>query len=235
MTINNLRKDLEKIANPAKAKILARFFKTGKGEYGEGDVFLGITVPKSRELARKYSSLSLKENKKLLKSKIHEERMIALLLLIYKFKTGDEIIKSNIYQFYLANTKYINNWDLVDLSAPFVMGNYLLDKDKDILIKLAKSKDLWERRIAIMCTLTFIRFKKDYRWTFKVAEILIKDPHDLIHKAVGWMLREAGKNISQEIEEEFLKKYYLKMPRTMLRYAIERLPEKLRKEYLQKS
>lgn len=235
MSIGNLKKDLKKIANPNKAKILARFFKTGKGEYGQGDIFLGITVPKSRELARKYSNLSFNENKELLKSKIHEERMIALLLLIYKFKTGDETIKSNIYKFYLTNTKYINNWDLVDLSAPFIMGNYLVDKDKNILTKLSKSKNLWKKRIAIMSTFTFIRFKKDYSWTFKIAEILLKDPHDLIQKATGWMLREVGKNISQEAEEEFLRKYYKEMPRIMLRYAIERFPDKLKINYLQKT
>lgn len=230
----NFRKDLQKLADPTKAKRLAGFFKTGKGEYGYGDVFLGITVPESREIAKSYANLPESGIKQLLISKIHEERLIALLLLINNFQNGDEKNKKEIYGLYLKHTKYINNWDLVDLTADKIVGAYLIDKGKDILLKLAKSDDLWERRIAIMSTFNFIKSKKEYEWTFKVAEILINDSHDLIQKAVGWMLREVGKNISQETEEEFLKKHYKSMPRTMLRYAIERFPAKLRADYLRR-
>lgn len=233
MSILDLKKDLQELANPTKAKILARFFKTGKGEYGYGDIFLGITVPQSRTIASKYKNLPLTEIKELLSSKIHEERLIALILLTNNFQKGNEEKKREVFNFYLKHTKFINNWDLVDLSAPRIIGGYLANKDKKILLKLAKSSNLWEKRIAILTTFYFVRIKKEYEWTFKIAEVLQKDPHDLIHKAVGWMLREVGKNISQKKEELFLQKHYQKMPRTMLRYAIERFPAKLREEYLQ--
>lgn len=232
MMIVDLRKDLNKLANPKKAKLLAGFFKTGTGEYGEGDIFLGVMVPQSRSIAKKYQDLPEDEIKQLLQSKIHEERLIALFILINNFQKGEQKKQKEIYELYLKSTKYINNWDLIDLSTPRIVGMYLLNKEKDILIKLAKSKSLWEKRIAIMSTMTFIKFKKEYDLTFKIAEILLQDSHDLIHKAVGWMLREVGKNISQEIEESFLRKYYKTMPRTMLRYAIEKFPENLRKKYL---
>lgn len=234
MSLVDLRKDLQQLASPAKAQNLARFFKTGKGEYGEGDIFLGITVPQSRSLAIKYKDLSENHVKELLQSKIHEERLIALLLLVHNFKNGDEVDKKAIFDFYLQHTKYINNWDLVDLSAPMIVGGYLEDNDKSILLKLTKSKSIWDKRIAILATFYFIRQQKKYEWTFKIAQILLNDPHDLIQKAVGWMLREVGKNISQETEEEFLRKYYKKMPRIMLRYAIERFSAKLKANYLQK-
>lgn len=228
--IEELIKDLQKLADPKKAKLLQGFFKTGKGEYGEGDIFLGITVPISRKIAQKHSDLSMKEISKLIKSKIHEERLIALLILVHNYQSNPK----KVFDFYVKNTKYINNWDLVDLSAGYIVGGYLKNQDRDILITLAKSKNLWERRIAIISTFYFIRFQKDYKWTFKIAEILLLDKHDLIHKAVGWMLREVGKNISQEKEEIFLKKHYKKMPRTMLRYAIERFDPKLRAHYMVK-
>ena len=236
--IENLSKDLKKLANPKKAKILQRFFKTGKGEYGEGDVFLGVTVPDCRKIAQKYKELSLKDVTKLLQSKVHEERLIALLILVHNFQRGNEEEKKRIYDFYMSHTGYINNWDLVDLSADKIVGEYLLSDEgfwtsqNDILINLARSKNLWERRIAIISTFQFIKKQKDAVWTFKISKILLNDKHDLIQKAVGWMLREVGKNISQKVEEDFLKKYYKNMPRTMLRYAIERFPDELKQAYL---
>jgi 3-methyladenine DNA glycosylase AlkD len=229
--LKNLKKDLIQFQNKEKAVLLARFFKTGKGQYGEGDIFLGITVPNSRIVAKKYKDFSLASIDKLIKSKIHEERLVAVLILVEQYKIGDEKQKEIIYKFYLAHAKNINNWDLVDLSAPRIVGDYLLAREKTILLKLAKSKNLWERRMAIISTFQFIYFGKK-EWTFKIAKILLNDKHDLIHKACGWMLREAGKRISEQELEIFLKKNVKNMPRTMLRYAIERLPEKKRKYYL---
>lgn len=235
-----LQKDFLKMKNPAKAKILARFFKTGKGEYGYGDVFLGIMVPQQRLLAKKYSQLPLGDIQKLLSSKIHEHRLTALFILINQYqeikKYKNEKIKKRklktIFDFYLKNTRNINNWDLIDLSAPSIIGHYLLTRDRKILHKLAKSKSLWERRIAILASFYFIR-SGEFDDTLKIAEILLNDKHDLIHKAVGWMLREVGKR-NQAAEEKFLKKYYKKMPRTMLRYAIEKFDAKKRQFYLKK-
>lgn len=230
----NLRQELEKSANPTKAKILQRFFKTGKGQYGEGDIFLGITVPQSRLISQKFKDLSFTEIKQLIKSKIHEERLIALLILVSKFQKGSNEVKKEVYEFYLANTKYINNWDLVDLSAYQIVGAYLFNsKDKRVLVRLAKSHNIWERRIAIVATYAFIRRSK-FDETFKIAEMLLNDRHDLIHKAVGWMLREVGKK-DQKAEEKFLRKHYKTMPRTMLRYSIERFPDALRLSYLRDS
>lgn len=230
--INELKKDIKKLSNPKKAKIYQRFFKTGKGEYGEGDVFLGLTVPQSRKIAIKYKDLSFVDVKKLLQSKIHEERLIALLILVHNFEKGKEAAKNSIYNYYLQHTKYINNWDLVDLSASKIVGQYLMDKSKNILFKLARSKNLWERRISIVATYQFIKDGRSQE-ALKVSQMLLKDEHDLIHKAIGWMLREVGKNCSQEILEEFLKKHYKEMPRVMLRYAIEKFPKRLQKEYLE--
>jgi 3-methyladenine DNA glycosylase AlkD len=226
--IIELKKEIIKSADASKAKILQGFFKTGQGEYGEGDIFLGITVPDQRKLAKKYKELELNEIQELLNSKFHEHRLIALLILIEKYEKGN---KKQIVDFYLKNTKNINNWDIVDLSADKIIGDYLFDKDKSILLKLAKSDNLWEKRIAILSTFNFVK-KGEAEYTFKIAKILLNDKHDLIHKAVGWMLREVGKRISEEVEEEFLKKYYKIMPRTMLRYAIERFSEKKRKNYM---
>lgn len=227
MDFQDVIKDLKKLSNPTKAKILQRFFKTGKGEYGEGDIFWGITVPDIRKISKKYKSFSIKQIRKLIKHQVHEIRLCGLLILVENFKKDPE----NIYRFYLAHTKYVNNWDLVDLTAGHIISQYLFKKDKTTLYLLAKSKNLWERRIAIIATFYFIK-KGFYQDTFKIAEILLNDKHDLIHKAVGWMLREIGKQIDEKIEEEFLKKYAVKMPRVMLRYAIERLPKNKRNYYL---
>jgi len=235
MTFVKVKQDLQIFADPEKAKILSRFFKTGKGEYGEGDVFIGIKVPEQRQVAKKYyKEISLKEVEKLLTSKTHEYRLTALLILTYKYPKLSQEEQKEIVDFYLSNKSYINNWDLIDLSAPKIIGKYLFDKpdERKILYKLAKSKSLWERRIAILTTYTFIR-EKQFDDTLAISEILLKDDHDLIHKGVGWMLRELG-NIDQKTEEQFLKKHYKKMPRTMLRYAIEKFDEKKRKFYMAK-
>ncbi|UZE93073.1 MAG: DNA alkylation repair protein [Candidatus Nealsonbacteria bacterium] len=226
----DLKKELKSKASVKKSKNLQRFFKTEPGEYGERDIFLGIKVGDLRKIAEKYKNLSLKGIEKLLYSKIHEERLVALLILVQKFQTDDERLKEKIFKLYLKNTNYINNWDLVDLSADKIIGEYLSDKPREVLYKLAMSKNLWERRIAIMSTFQFIK-NNEFKETLKILEMLLEDGHDLIHKAAGWMLREIGKR-SLETEEKFLKKHYQKMPRTMLRYAIERFPEKRRQAYL---
>lgn len=234
--LSELKKEIHSKSNKTKAKLLQGFFKTGKGEYGEGDIFLGIVVPESRKLAIKYSSLPLKDVEKLLNSKIHEERLIALLLLVHNYqlatKSNDNKTKEEIYNFYLKNTKYINNWDLVDLSCHKIIGKHLLNKDRSILYKLALSSNLWERRIAVISTFEFIR-NSQFDDSLNLSKILLKDKHDLMHKAVGWMLREIGKK-DISILETFLKhnNTYKIMPRTMLRYSIERLPEKRRQAYL---
>jgi 3-methyladenine DNA glycosylase AlkD len=230
MNLTEISKEILKQKNPSQALVLQRFFKTGKGEYGEGDVFYGIKVPIQRTIAKQFKDLSLEDLKVLINSKVHEERLIAAFILVDQYKKGDKNKKKIIFDFYLKNRKGINNWDIVDLSAPNIIGTYLLDKDKSILYKYAKSKNLWEKRIAVLSTFTFIRngFFND---TLRMAEILFNDEHDLIHKAVGWMLREIG-NRDIKMEEKFLKKHYKVMPRTMLRYAIEKFPEKKRKAYL---
>lgn len=227
-----IKSELKKLANPKQAKILMQFFKIGKGEYGEGDIFLGIKVPVQRQVVKKYQDLPLKDVQQLLNSKIHEHRLVGVLILVRQFMKGDEKQRGVIYKIYLKNTRRINNWDLVDLSAPNIVGTYLLDKPRKILYQLAKSKNLWERRIGIMATFIFIR-NNDFKDTLAISKILLNDPHDLIHKAVGWMLRELGKR-DQVIEEKFLKEHFQKMPRTMLRYAIEKFPEKKRQGYLRK-
>jgi 3-methyladenine DNA glycosylase AlkD len=229
--LTELRKRIKSLASSDIAKTMQWFFKTGKGEYGEGDVFAGLKVPTQRKVAREFKDLSLADLKELLHSKIHEERLISLLILVNNYERGDEKEKKSIYTFYIKNRMGINNWDLVDLSAPKIVGKYLFDKDKSILFKFASSKNLWERRIAILSTYEFIR-NHQYDTTLKIAKILVEDEHDLIHKAVGWMLREIGKK-DLKVEEIFLKKHYKKMPRTMLRYAIEKFPEIKRKKYLQ--
>lgn len=218
-------------ADPAIAAHSQRFFKTGKGEYRDGDKFLGIRVPVLRAQAKKYHDITLKEIQSLLKSTFHEERLLALLLLVRKFTTGNEIERTTIYKLYLHNTKYINNWDLVDSSAHKIVGAYLEDKDKQTLFKLSKSDSLWERRIAVISTFHFIQ-NNQFNETLRISKQLINDEEDLIHKAVGWMLREIGKR-DLAVERAFLKAYYRRMPRTMLRYAIEKFPERERKKYLQ--
>jgi len=230
--IHNLRKDVQALANPKKAKLVQGYFKTGPGQYGEGDIFLGLTVPQSRSIAVKYKDLAYLEISALLKSKNHEERFIALVILIHNYKYGNEKDRKKIYNFYLKHLRYINNWDLVDLSAHSILGAWLMDKDRKMLLKLATSQNLWSRRIAVVATYHFIKYQKSSAWTFKIAEMLLNDKHDLIHKAIGWMLREIGKNISHEEEEIFLKKHYKQMPRTMLRYAIEHFDPALRQAYM---
>ncbi|MFA5856177.1 MAG: DNA alkylation repair protein [Candidatus Pacearchaeota archaeon] len=226
--INELEKRLKEKENKEKAKVLQGFFKTEKGEYGEGDIFLGIVVPEQRKIAKEFKHLDLKEIKELLDSKIHEKRLISLLILIEKYEIYED--KKEIFDFYIKNTQKINNWDLVDLSAPQIVGNYLKDKNRKILYDLVKSENLWEKRIGIISTLTFIR-NYEYIDTINLAEILLNDKHDLIQKAVGWMLREVGKK-DEPVLENFLKIHYKVMPRTMLRYAIERFEESKRKKYL---
>lgn len=231
MSLTELRNELLKERNPDQAKIHQRFFKTGKGEYGEGDVFYGIKVPVVRRIAKIFRDLSFDDLKVLLSSEVHEERLVAGLILVEQFSKGDEKLKKKIFRFYLNNRKAINNWDLVDLTAPKIVGSYLLDKDKKILYDLASSENIWERRIAILSTFTFIK-QNHFDETLRIALMLIDDKHDLIHKAVGWMLREIGK-IDIKAERAFLLKYYKKMPRTMLRYSIEKFPEKIRQQFLQ--
>jgi len=229
--VKALQLEMKKLSNPAKAKTLQRFFKTQKGQYGEGDKFLGIVVPEQRKIAKQYGDLTLKDLGVLIKSQWHEERLTALFILVEQFEKGDSALKKKIFDFYLSNTKYINNWDLVDLSAPNIVGLYLLDKKRDVLYKLAKSKSLWERRIAMLATFTFIK-NKETRDALAISESLLGDKQDLMHKAVGWMLREIGKRASENDLYNFLDKNISHMPRTMLRYAIERLPQAKKQYYL---
>ena len=230
MLVAKIKKRLKTFASNEKKKVLQGFFKTGPGEYGEGDIFLGVVVPNIRKVSREFQGTPLREIIRLLASTVHEERLLALLMLVQAFTKSDDVTKRKIYDLYLINTKYINNWDLVDLSAPNIAGTYLMDKSRKPLYTLAKSRDLWERRIAILSTFAFIK-QNDHRDTLKIIAMLLNDEHDLIHKAGGWMLREVGKR-DLLTEERFLKQYYKKMPRTMLRYAIERFPEGKRKRYL---
>lgn len=232
LKLQNLKKDLRKYERQSQSQLLQRFFKTGPGEYGEGDVFLGLKTAETRSVAKKYQELSFADLKKLLGSKIHEERNAAIMILNMRFQKADLSSKEEIYNFYLKNYYGINNWDLVDISAPKIVGGYLWlsRKPRQILYLFAKSSNLWKRRIAIMATLYFIA-KHEFQDTLKISAMLLQDKEDLIHKAVGWMLREIGKR-DIKVEETFLKRYYQKMPRTMLRYAIEKFPEKKRQAYL---
>jgi len=224
-----IERELMRIATPKKAKASGWFFKTGEGQYGHGDIFCGVTVPEQRLLAKRYKDLPLQENSKLLRHPVHECRLTALIILVEQFKKNTAARKA-IYNFYIKNIKHVNNWDLVDASAPHIVGSYLIDKPRDVLYKLARSKNLWHRRIAIVATYSFIRVG-DFEETLKISENLLDDKQDLIHKAVGWMLREVGKR-SKSTEEGFLKVHARNMPRTALRYAIEKFPDELRKEYL---
>ncbi len=227
----SIKRELRRHANKKQAKTLSWFFKTGKGQYGEGDQFLGIKVPPLRELAKAFVDLSFKEVEELLKSPYHEERLTALLILVRRYsKEKSEEAKEKIFKFYIKNMKRINNWDLVDLSAQYIIGAFLEDKNKSILFRWAKSKDLWTRRIAIISTLHLIR-QGHFATTLKIAKMLLKDEQDLIHKATGWLLREIGKRDLGTLEN-FLQEHYKIMPRTMLRYAIEKFPEQIRQAYL---
>ncbi|GAB4157126.1 MAG: DNA alkylation repair protein [Candidatus Dojkabacteria bacterium] len=228
-------KELNSLANAAKVKDYQWFFKTGKGEYAEGDKFIGVNVPNQRKVSKKfYKEATLQDFENLLTSGIHEYRLTALMMMCYKFekatKEADIALQKSLHTFYLQNTKYVNNWDLVDTSAGRLVGDYLLDKDRSLLYEMAKEKDLWRNRISIIATSRLIA-RGQIDDTFKLSKILLEHPHDLIHKAVGWMLREAGK-VDLDKLLQFINANYSKMPRTMLRYAIEKLPEKQRKEIL---
>jgi len=230
MGVKEAKADLRKHADPERAKGALRFFKTGEGEYGEGDRFLGLTAAHVREVARKHRELRLGDLTELLRSPYHEDRSVALLILANQFRRAEEPARERIFRFYLRNTRRINGWDLVDLSADKIVGAHLDGKDAALLHDLARSQSVWERRIAIIATFHFIRQGR-FDTTLEIAEALLGDKHDLIHKAVGWMLREVGKR-DRSSEEVFLRRHCARMPRTMLRYAIEKFPEPLRQKYL---
>ncbi len=230
MVITGIQKELEGLGDAAQAAILQRFFKTGPGEYGAGDRFRGIRVPVLRGLAKKYQDVSQAEAGRLLQSPFHEDRLLALLLLIRHYDRGGPAAREEIHRYYLEHTRFVNNWDLVDASAPQLVGHYLADRPKETLTRLAASRDLWERRIAIIATFYFIK-QNAFAETLRMARVLLADPEDLIHKAVGWMLREVQKR-ETGVAEAFLHEHYRQMPRTMLRYAIERLPAARRQAYL---
>jgi 3-methyladenine DNA glycosylase AlkD len=228
--VESIRKTLQQHADKKQAKLLQRFFKTGPGEYAEGDIFIGIKVPLIREVAKKYQDSNYETISSLLKSDIHEERFLALIILISRYHKETSPGKEKIYKLYLKHTKYINNWDLVDVSAKRIVGAFLMHRNKAPLHKMVKSRYLWERRIAVLSTFYFIE-NNNFDHSLKIARALLSDQHDLIHKAAGWMLREIGKK-NMAVEERFLKQHYNVMPRTMLRYAIEKFPENKRKVYL---
>ena len=230
VTLTSLKREARDLADPAVAAHSKGYFKTAPGQYGEGDAFLGLRVPTLRSLVKRYRTLDYTDAIELLKSGWHEERLLGVLLLVDSYERGDERQKERIHRAYLKNAKRVNNWDLVDSSAPHIVGAHLTPKNVALLVDLAKSRNLWERRIAMIATQHFIR-NREFRPTLTIAELLIDDPEDLIHKAVGWMLREVG-NGDRAILDAFLSRHYARMPRTMLRYAIERHPEKLRKAYL---
>ena len=232
MSTDAILSELKASADPEKAEHSKRFFKSGKGEYAEGDHFLGLTVPQIRKIAKSNKNLSLDEVEPLIKNKYHEVRLAALLLLVYKIEKADQETIDEVAHFYLKNLEYVNNWDLVDSSCRFILARHLEFKDRSLLYKLAGSESIWERRIAIITCYYFIK-QKDYNDALAIADLLLHDKHDLIHKAVGWMLREIG-NMDLEVEEGFLleNNRYRKMPRTMLRYAIEKFEEKRRKAFL---
>jgi 3-methyladenine DNA glycosylase AlkD len=228
--LKELRAELRALGSPERGASSQRFFKTGPGEYGEGDKFLGLTVPEMRSAARKYRDLDDQSVIELLHSPWHEERLIALLLLVDRYDRGDQSRRKVIHRAYLANARQINNWDLVDMSASQIVGSHLDAREISLLERLARSKNIWKRRIAIVSTLYFIR-RNDFLPTLRIAAMLLGDSHDLIHKAAGWMLREVGKR-DRPVLDKFLTKHHRRMPRTMLRYAIERHPETIRKRYL---
>ncbi|MCK4869990.1 MAG: DNA alkylation repair protein [Gammaproteobacteria bacterium] len=231
-TISRLHAELQHMADKEKALILSRFFKTGVGEYGEGDQFLGIKVPELRKVAKRFCDLKLADIKKLLYSKVHEERMIALLILLLQYQKAkdDAPFAARIYDFYVNNMRQVNNWDLVDLSAPNIVGHYLFTHNKAVLKTWTGADNLWVRRVAMLAPFYFIR-QGEFKDALVVAKLLLNDKENLIHKAVGWMLREVGKR-DLVVEEKFLQQHYYKMPRTMLRYAIERFDETKRIAYL---
>jgi len=229
--LRELRESLRRKASPKDAGFLQRFFKTGPGEYGEGDRFIGIRVPETRKLAREFRDLPRHDVVALLQSPIHEERLLALIILVKAFQRGNETVRAEIYELYLAQLDRVNNWDLVDSSAPYIIGPHLLNRSCKILFRLARSKNLWHRRVAMLATFYFIR-QGDFTDALRLVERLREDEHDLMHKAVGWMLREIGKR-DVVVLRKFLDQHAAIMPRTMLRYAIEKLSERERQRYLQ--
>lgn len=230
LAVEAIERELESLADPEIAEFLGRYFRTGPGEYGEGDRFLGIRVPVLRRLARKYQSLGLSGCRALLVSPFHEARLLALLILVRAYDRGDEVMRDEIHRLYLDHLSYVNNWDLVDSSAEHIVGRHLQARDRSLLHDLARSDSVWERRIAIMATFGYVK-AGSFDETLRLADVLLTDRHDLIHKAVGWMLREVGKR-DRGVAEAFLRPRYRRMPRTMLRYAIEKYPEPLRQRYL---
>ena len=228
--LQQIHREMKGLADPSRAAATSRFFKTAPGQYGAGDRFLGIRVPVLRKLVAKYHAVSLREISALLKSPWHEERLLALLILVRQYSRAEPARREAIYRLYMRRTAHINNWDLVDCSAEHIVGAHLYDGSRARLVRLAKSKLMWERRIAIIATFHYIKHAR-FDDTFRIARLLRDDPHDLIHKAVGWMLREAGKR-NRAVEEKFLQQHAKRMPRTMLRYAIERFPQRLRRKYL---
>ena len=231
MSIHNIKKRLRELGDPERAAVQQRFFKTGPGEYGEGDVFVGIRVPVLRKLSKEFGDLPFEDVLHLLKSEIHEARHVALFIMVRQYGRVDRAGKKRIYTGYLRHTRYVNNWDLVDCSAEHIVGAQLMDRNRGRLYRLAASENLWERRIAIMATFHFIK-RQQFDETLKLAKVLMGDDADLIQKAVGWMLREVGKRGGMTEAEVFIKTHYRRMPRTMLRYAIERYPEQQRQRIL---
>lgn len=229
-TARQIENDLRRQASPVRAKSSLWFFKTGPGEYGAHDRFLGVTVPQQRAIAKKYRDLPLAATIRLLRDPYHECRLTALFILVHQYTRGEEKAKQKIVAAYLQNTRYVNNWDLVDSSASYILGMHLLQRSRTILTKLAKSKNLWERRIAIIATMALIDHD-EYADTIRLANMLLHDEHDLIHKAVGWMLREVG-NRDVSVLRSFLRQHAKTMPRTMLRYAIEHLPPAERQRWM---
>jgi 3-methyladenine DNA glycosylase AlkD len=230
ISATTIRRRLRALSSASRALVLRRFFKTAPGQYGAGDRFRGISVPTLRSIAREYQALPLNQVGQLLRSPWHEDRLLALLILVRQYARGNARRRDTIFRFYLRNTVRINNWDLVDCSAEHIVGAQLTDDGRRTLLRLAKSKLIWERRIAIIATFQHIK-RRQFDATFAVARVLLEDPHDLIQKAVGWMLREVGKR-DRALTEAFLSRYVKRMPRTMLRYAIERFPAPLRRRYL---
>lgn len=230
MTLRQARADLRRAADPKKAVFLQSYFKTGSGEYGEGDTFIGVTVPLLRTIAKKHQGLRLLSLSRLLRSRINEERALALEILVRQFYRADTSARQTLYSFYVRHLQYVNNWNLIDGSAPAIIGPILLGRRTAFLYRLAKSKRMWDRRIAVVSTLHLIK-RGEYEHTLRLCAMLLRDPHDLIHKACGWMLREVGKRDLRPLTR-FLRAHHAVMPRTMLHYAIERLPERKRRAYL---
>lgn len=232
VTAKDVHKELEKYYNTEKRDFYPSFFKTGAGQYGEGDKFLGVVVPDARKVVRKFKNLSFEELNKLLENEYHECRFCALLILVERFKKANESERTLLYEYYLSKTKYINNWDLVDLSCKDIVGEYLVDKDRSKLYELVRSNLLWDQRISVVSTFAFIK-RGDLEDIFRLSEMLLDHKHDLMHKATGWMLREAGKKDELSLKL-FLDKFHKQMPRTMLRYAIEKLSAEDRAHYMKK-